>query len=362
LAAGGISLLRFILIYVNQYTLEERTMKKLLFVTLFVVLFFGFQVPCQAEDELWPQVQPYKTGYLKVSDLHEIYYQLGGTPEGKPVMVLHGGPGGSCSPFFFRYFNPEKFHIILHDQRGAGKSKPYAELKDNTTQHLVEDIETLRKHFKLDKVILLGGSWGSTLALAYAETYPGNVSGMILRGIFTAARDEIDHFYHGGTAAYFPDTYEKLKNLLPHPEKKNYPAQLLEKIQSPDEATRQKYAMAWAMYEGKLAFLKMSDQRLEMMMGYWSANIRAFALLENYYMANGCFLEEGQLLKNAYKLKDIPVILINGRYDVICPPINAYRLHQKLAKSKLIFADSAGHSATEATIQEELIKAVKAFE
>lgn len=313
-----------------------------------------------AAGDLWPEIQPYKTGYLQVSKRHNIFYQLGGNPKGKPVMFLHGGPGGGCTPYNFRYFNPGKFHIILHDQRGSGKSTPYAELKGNTTQNLVEDIEKLRKHLKLGSVILFGGSWGSTLALAYGETYPQNVKGMILRGIFTASQREIDHFYHGGTALYFPEHYQKLTALVEHPGEQNLPAQLLKKLQSEDPGVREKYAHAWARYEGKVAFLEISDQMIDYFLKNW--NPYAFSLLESYYMANNCFLAEGQLLQNADKLKDIPIIMVNGRYDVICPPITAYRLHQKLPKSKLIIVEKAGHVAMEPGIQRELVSAVKQFE
>jgi len=315
---------------------------------------------CEAGPKLWPRLEPYKTDYLKVSQLHSIYYQLGGNPEGKPAMVIHGGPGGGCSPDMFRFFNPEKFHIILHDQRGAGLSKPYAETRENTISHLVDDIEKLRKHLGLGKVLLFGGSWGSTLALAYAETYPQNVSGMVLRGVFTGTRAEIDHFYHGETARYFPENYEILLQHIDNPEKKNYPAQLLEKIQSPDAATRKKYALAWAKYEIKMSVLQISDRIVEDIFKEWDPY--DFALLENYYMANACFLEEGQLMDNADKLKDIPVTIVNGRYDVICPPATAYKLHKKLPLSKLIIVERAGHSASAEPLQSYLVNAVKAFE
>jgi len=314
----------------------------------------------QAADQLYPLIQPYQTGYLKVSDLHEIFYQLGGNLQGKPVMVLHGGPGAGCSPHDFRYFNPEKFHIILHDQRGSGQSRPYAELKENTTQNLVEDIEKLRIHLGLSRVILFGGSWGTTLALAYAEAYPQHVSGIILRGVFTAAKNEIDHFYHGATAYYFPENFEMLVKHIDHPEQKNYPVQLLAKIQGRDSVTSYEAAKAWARYEGKIAFLNMPDQRLENILTRWP--FYAFSLIENYYMANGCFLEEGQLLNNTHKIKSIPTIIINGRYDVICPPITAYKLHQKLLQSKLWIIEAAGHSASEPGIEAALIRAAREFE
>lgn len=314
----------------------------------------------QTTDKLYPPIQPYKTGYLKVSNLHEIFYQLAGNPDGKPVMVIHGGPGAGCSPHDFQYFNPEKFHVILHDQRGSSQSRPYAELKENTTQNLVEDIEKLRTHLGLGKVILFGGSWGSTLALAYTESYPQHINGMILRGVFTATKDEIDHFYHGATATYFPENFEMLINHIDHPEQNNYPAQLLAKIQSADSVTSHEAAKAWARYEGKIAFLNMSDQRLENILNYW--HFFAFSLIENYYMANGCFLQEGQLLNNTDKIAHIPTIIVNGRYDLICPPITAYKLHKKLPKSKLWIIEEAGHSASEPEIEAALVRAAREFE
>jgi proline iminopeptidase len=310
--------------------------------------------------ELWPEIKPYKTGYLQVSELHQIYYQLGGNPNGKPVMVLHGGPGGGCTPFYFRYFNPEIFHIILHDQRGCGQSKPYAELRENTTPDLVEDIEKLRKHFNLGPVLVFGGSWGSTLALAYGETYPQNVNGMILRGIFTATKREIDHFYHGGTALYFPENYQRLTALVEEPGKPNLPAQLLEKLQSKDPAVRERYARAWDRYESKIAHLEIPDLDIDVRIKKW--NPMAFALLENYYMANGCFFKEGQLLDQVDKLKNFPIIMVNGRYDMLCPPLTAYRLQEKLPKSRLFIIERAGHSAREPGIQRQLVLAAEEFE
>lgn len=332
----------------------------LILIILLAFIFCSQSSENQAADKLYPPIQPYQTGYLKVSELHEIFFQLGGNPEGKPVMVLHGGPGAGCSPHDFQYFNPDKFYIILHDQRGSGQSKPYAELKENTIQNLVEDIEKLRKHLGLDKVILFGGSWGSTLALAYAETYPENVSGIILRGVFTATKEEIDHFYHGGTTSYFPENFERLVKHIDHPEQKNYPVQLLAKIQGPDSVTSYEGAKAWAQYEGKIAFLNMPDQRLDRMLARWP--FFAFSLIENYYMANGCFLNEGELLKNANKIAAIPNIMVNGRFDVICPPITAYKLHEKFSKSKLWIIEAAGHAASEPGFEAALVKAAREFE
>ena len=312
------------------------------------------------EIELWPEIEPYESGYLKASDIHEVYYEVCGNPNGKPVFVLHGGPGGSCSPYMRRFFNPENFLIVLHDQRGAGKSKPYAETKENTTQYLIEDIELLRKHLNLNKIILFGGSWGSTLALAYGEVYPQNVNGMILRGIFTATKSEIDHFYHGGVSKFFPEVYDKFINSLQYPSKQTIPNYLLELIQNSDSTKQKEYSRIWAAYEIKICGLELPDNELEQILN--SFNPLAFGLLENFYMANNCFLEEGQLMTNIAMLKDIPIIMVNGRYDMICPPITAYNLHSKLPKSKLIIAESSGHWMGEKPIERELLLAMREFE
>lgn len=339
--------------------------KNLWFVLAILFLFSVFTSNCsilkiREETDLWPEIEPFHTEYLKVSDIHEIHYELCGNPEGKPVFMLHGGPGGSCSPYMRRFCNPDKFLIVLHDQRGAGKSRPYAEIRENTTQHLIEDIEKLREHLKLDRIILFGGSWGTTLGLAYAETYPENVSGMLLRGVFTATKRELDHFYHGGVRTFFPETYEKLLAALPDPDKRPLPNYLLELIQNSDPIEQEKYCKAWAKYEIKIAGLEVSDQWIDEY--YENHNPLSFALFENYYMANGCFLEEGQLIKNADKLIEIPIIMINGRYDMICPSITAYQLHQKLPKSKLIIAEGAGHWMGERPIEQTLLEAMKEFE
>jgi len=251
----------------------------------------------------------------------------------------------------------DKFLIVLHDQRGAGKSKPYAEIKENTTQHLIEDIELLRKKLNLGKIIIFGGSWGSTLGLAYAEKYPRNVKAMVLRGIFTASKQEIDYFYHGGVEKFFPYTYNRLINSLPDPQKRPLPKYLLSLIQSPDSTIRSKYSRVLAEYEIQISgLLLLPNEELESILN--SFNPLAFALIENYYMANGCFFEDNQLMNEIDKLEDIPIIMINGRYDMLCPPITAYRIHSRLPKSKLIIAESSGHWMGEKPIERELLKAM----
>jgi proline iminopeptidase len=326
------------------------------------LIFLATAPACSAAEEisLWPAIEPYESGHLKVSDIHEIYYEACGNKEGRPVFMLHGGPGGSSSPDMRRFCDPDKFHIILHDQRGAGKSKPLGEIKDNTTQLLIEDIEKLRLHFKLDKIILFGGSWGTTLALAYAETYPEHVSGMILRGVFTAAKEEIDYFYHGGAAIFFPDAYAKLLAALPDPSRRPLPAYLLELIQSSEGEERDIYCKAWAKYEIKMAVLEISDEWIDQ--HFEENDPYVFSLFENYYMANDCFLPDNQLLNNTDKIQHIPTVMVNGRYDSICPVKNAYTLQQKLPKSKLIIAESAGHWMGDEPVQNALLRAVKEFE
>jgi proline iminopeptidase len=328
------------------------------------LLLFGLNIlSCAQPGEstaLWPPIEPFETGYLKVSDIHELYYEISGNPDGKPVFGLHGGPGGSCGPEMRQYFNPDVFRIILHDQRGAGQSRLFAEIRENTTWHLVEDIETLRKHVTADKIILFGGSWGSTLALAYAEIYPEHVSGMVLRGIFTSTQAEIDHFYHGGIRPYYPEVYERFVNALPDPERRPLPAYLLELMQTGSREDRAKYARVWAEYEIKIAELSFPDEEIAPI--FETFDPLAFAMLENYYMANQCFLKEGQLFDNADQIRGIPLIMVNGRYDLICPPITAYKLHQKLPESRLVIAEKAGHWMGEKPVQEALLKAMREFE
>lgn len=312
------------------------------------------------DTKLWPNINPHQTNFLKVSQIHKIYYEVCGSRTGKPVFVLHGGPGGSSSPYMRRFFNPNKFMIVLHDQRGAGRSMPLAEIKENNTQNLVEDIERLRVHLNVNKIILFGGSWGSTLALAYGQTYPDHVAGMILRGVFTATQVEIDHFYHGGIATFFPEVYERFIHGLPDPNRRPIPEYLFSLIEDSSPQQRQKYCRLWAAYEMKTCGLDIPDQRVDDILK--TMDPYAFARLENYYMANHCFLEEGQLLKNAAKLGHIPIVMVNGRYDAICPPVNAFRLKQKLPQAKLVVAEAAGHWMGEEPIERELLRAVRQFE
>jgi proline iminopeptidase len=320
-----------------------------------------------AADEitLWPEIEPFKAAYLRVSDLHEIYYELCGNPRGRPVFVLHGGPGASSIPYYRRFFNPDTFLIVLHDQRGCGRSKPFAELRENTTQNLVSDIEKLREELGLGKIILFGGSWGSTLALAYAETYPGNTAGIVLRGVFTATQREIAHYYYGGVGDFFPEAYNRLLSTLPDSVSGLSPRVLFDLIRSGDDEARKKYSVAWIDYEATIAQIEATSESFA---GRWDGSelmryiIYSLALIENYYMANNCFLEEGQLLRDAHTLAGIPTIIVNGRYDMICPPVNAYRVHRSIPGSKLVIAEMAGHSMSQKPVERALLEAMREFE
>jgi proline iminopeptidase len=321
----------------------------------------GPAAAAEQASPLFPEIEPYDSGYLRVSEIHEIYYEQSGNPKGKPVFFLHGGPGGSAAPSSRRLYDPKKFRIVLHDQRGAGRSRPFADLRENTTQNLVEDIERLRRHLKIEeKILIVGGSWGSTLALAYAEAHPERVAGMVLRGIYLGTREEMEAFYGHGVAAYFPEVSERLWSQVPEMPGKTPPQRLLAMLESPDPEVRKKIARAWAAYETKVAFLERSDEEVETEFATWDPT--AFSRIENHYMAQDCFLEPNQLLRDVHKIKDVPVILINGRYDVICPPKTAYKLHRALPKSQLWIVEVAGHAGGEPGIQEAIVRAVKSFE
>ncbi|MFH1049472.1 MAG: prolyl aminopeptidase [bacterium] len=336
-------------------------MNKIIYISLFFILYYlGSAEDNANKSSLRPEIEPFKSDYLKVSDIHEIYYELCGNPEGKPVFVLHGGPGGRISPYYRRFFNPEKFLIVLFDQRGCGKSKPYAEIIENTTQDLIKDIEKLRKHLELEKIILFGGSWGTTLGLAYAETYPENTAGLVLRGLFLSTDEEIDYFYNGGVKTFFPEVYEKFISSLPEPNKKSLPKYLFELMQNPDTNIIKKYAKVWAAYEIKISGLNISDKEVDNILS--SFNPLSFSLFENYYMSKRCFLEKEQLLKYVLKLIDIPIYIVNGRYDMICPPITAYKFQKACPWAIINITEGSGHWMGEPETEKTLIEIMRKFE
>lgn len=310
------------------------------------------------QTNLWPEIEPFQKGYLNVSDIHEIYYELCGNPDGIPVFVIHGGPGGGCNPYMRRFFNPDKYLIVLHDQRGCGRSRPINELKDNTTNALIGDIEQLRLHLNLEKMVLFGGSWGSTLSLAYAEEYPDNIVAMVLRGVFLSTREEEINYYNK-IGKFFPEEYQKIMDLLPDSITELNDSVILNLYLS-DKMNIE----VLTRLESKAEGLYIDDKELD---EYYSdaGNIEKLHNIYGivyHYATNSCFLEENQLLNNISKIQGIPTTIINGRYDVICPPEYAYKLHKNLPGSKLIITELAGHSMTEKPTEKELLKAMKELE
>ena len=340
---------------------------KILFISVIAIIIASCSVDSinkvESEIELWPEIEPYESGYLKVSNIHEIYYELCGNSDGKPVFVIHGGPGYGCTPNDRRFFNPDKFNIVLHDQRGGQRSKPRGELKENTTQFLVQDIERLRQQLGFGKIILFGGSWGSTLSLAYAETYPENVEAMVLRAIFLASKED-KNLLVDIIPKFFPFQYKQFIDVLPDSIDIPRSGEIFQLLANSNPDEIRKYAIAVEGYEYKASGLFINDEEFN---EYYSVeeniiNAISSTKIEHYYIGNTCFLEEGQLLKEAYKIKDIPTIIVNGRYDMPCPPANAYNLHKQLNNSKLIIAEKAGHLSSEKPIEKELLLAMREFE
>ncbi len=309
---------------------------------------------------LYPEIEPHSVGKLAVSPIHSIYWEESGNPRGKPVVFLHGGPGGGTEPKHRRFFDPDRYRIVLFDQRGCGKSTPHASLEDNTTWHLVDDIERLRKELGIDRWQVFGGSWGSTLALAYAQRHPDRVTELVLRGIFTFAPDEIEWFYGSGTRTLFPDAYEHLLAGIPAAERGELVRAYHRRLTSPDRATREAAARTWSMWECRVATLLPDDDLIAHCED--ASFTLAFARIECHYFVNNGFLDRPtQLLDDVQKIRHIPCVIVHGRYDVICPPRNAWRLHRAWPESELVFVPAAGHSANEPGIVEALVAATDRF-
>jgi proline iminopeptidase len=312
------------------------------------------------KSRLYPEIEPYNSGKLAVSDVHSIYWEESGNPGGKPVVFLHGGPGGGTEPKHRRFFDPKRYRIVLFDQRGCGKSTPHASLHDNTTWHLVDDIEQLREHLGIERWQVFGGSWGSTLALAYAQKHPDHVTELVLRGIFTFSQDEIDWFYHDGTRVLFPDAYELLLAGIPREEHGDIVGAYHRRLLSGDRATREAAARTWSMWECRVATLLPDDDLIAHCED--ASFTLAFARIECHYFVNHGFLESPtQLIDDVDKIRNIPCVIVHGRYDVICPPRNAWRLHRAWPESELVFVPAAGHSANEPGIVEALVAATDRF-
>jgi proline iminopeptidase len=311
-------------------------------------------------NALYPPREPYNEGKLKVSDIHTIHYEESGNPQGKPIVLLHGGPGGGCPPYYRQFFNPEKWRLIMFDQRGCGKSIPHAELRENTTWELVKDIEKLREYLGIDKWVVFGGSWGSTLSLAYSQTHPERCKGLILRGIFMLRQLEINWFYQEGASYIFPDAWEEYVKPIPPEERDNMLTAYYKRLTSNDMKVRLEAARAWSVWEASTSRLFL-DKQLMQIFGE-TEFAEAFARIECHFFVNKGFFEDNdQLLNNVDKIRHIPGVIVQGRYDVVCPMVSAWELHKAWQDSKLIVVPDAGHSMSEPGIMSALIDATDRF-
>ncbi|ROO23891.1 prolyl aminopeptidase [Salinisphaera orenii] len=309
---------------------------------------------------LYPEIEPFDSGRLAVSERHTLYYEQCGRPDGKPVVFLHGGPGGGCAPASRRFFDPERYRIVLFDQRGCGRSTPHADLVDNTTQHLVADIERLRQHLAVDRWQVFGGSWGSTLALAYAEAHPQRVTELVLRGIFMLRRAEMLWFYQQGANALFPDAFEAYRDHIPAAERGDMIGAYYRRLTSDDPEVRMAAARHWSTWEGATSHLQPSRDYLETTAG--SRFALAFARIECHYFVHGGFFEhDDQLLREIDRIRHIPTVIVHGRYDVVCPLANAWDLHRAWPEAELRISPAAGHSAFEPANRHALLEATDRF-
>ena len=308
---------------------------------------------------LYPEIEPYPSGHLDVGDGHSVYWERVGTPGAKPAVFLHGGPGGGCGPSHRRLFDPAHYDVLLFDQRGCGRSTPHAELEANTTWHLVADIERLREMAGVEKWLVFGGSWGSTLGLAYAETHPAHVSEIVLRGIFLVRAFEIHWYYQQGASFLFPDKWERFLAAIPEAEHGDLVTAYRNRLVDPDRDVRIAAARAWSQWEGETITLlpdpSTSDQFHE------DDFAIAFARIENHYFVHHCWLEEGQLLRDVGRLKDIPAVIIQGRYDIATPAVSAWDLHRAWPEAEFHLVEAAGHAYSEPGILDQLIAATDRF-
>ena len=309
---------------------------------------------------LYPAIEPYDHGMLQVDQCHSLYYEQCGHPGGKPVVVLHGGPGGGCNAKMRCFHDPSRYRIILFDQRGAGRSLPHAELTDNTTWHLVADIERLRKALGVEVWQVFGGSWGSTLALAYAQTHPERVTELVLRGIFLLRQWEIDWFYQQGASRLFPDAWQHYIAAIPVAERVDLLAAFRRRLVSADHQERLTAAKAWSVWEAATSFL---EQDPDFIHGHEDpAFALAFARIENHYFVHNGFLSsDGQLLDGAKQIAHLPGVIVHGRYDVVCPLQNAWDLHAVWPKAQLLISTRAGHSAFEPQTVDALVTSTDRF-
>ena len=306
---------------------------------------------------LYPEVKPYWRQQLKVSDQHELYVDQAGNPHGVPILFIHGGPGAGCNASSRRFYDPAVYRIITFDQRGCGRSTPHGALTENRTQDLVEDIETIRTTLEVDKFVLFGGSWGSTLALLYAQAHPEHVLALILRGIFLCRQMDLDWLYRFGANQVFPDRWEDFVRLIPEAERGDMLGAYNRRLTGEDEVMRMAAARAWAAWEGSCSKLRPSAEALAKFTK--PHNALALSRIETHYFVNGGFLADNQILNNMAKIAEIPGRIIHGRYDMVCPLSNALDLHRRWPAAELHIVRDAGHSASEPGIVDALIRATE---
>lgn len=305
--------------------------------------------------KLYPEIKPYATHRLPVVSPHQIYIEECGNPDGLPVVFVHGGPGAGCEAYHRRFFDPNVYRIVLFDQRGCGRSTPHAELIGNTTQALVADMETIRQHLKIERWVVFGGSWGSTLGLVYAQSHPDRVQGLILRGIFLCRPHEIEWFYQQGASRVFPDYWEDYLRPIPEAERGDMVRAYYKRLTGDDEVARMAAAKAWSVWEGRAATLRPSKSVIDHFANPSTA--LSLARIECHYFMNDSFLEPDQIMRDAKRLANIPGIIVHGRYDIVCPVENAWSLHRAWPQAQLNIIPDAGHSASEPGITDALVKA-----
>ena len=309
---------------------------------------------------LYPAIEPFDTGRLKVSPIHELYYEQVGNPNGKPAVFLHGGPGGGLTLDYRRYFDPAVYRVVLFDQRGSGQSTPHASLEENTTWDLVADIERLREHLGIKSWLVFGGSWGSTLALAYAESHPERVTELVLRGIFLCRPKEIKWFYQEGANWLFADVWEEYLKVVPEAERGDMMSAYYRRLTGNDEKAKVEAARAWSIWEGSTSKLFFDHHSIERFADTEFA--LAFARIECHYFMNNCFFEtDNYLVENVGKIRHIPTVIVQGRYDVVCPMTSAWDLHRAWPDADLQIIPDAGHSITEPGIIDALVNATDRF-